>query len=195
MFTGKVRSKLPIHSPAAIRASLRMIQKCVFVIGLVPGLGLAVPAQEGYPRLQLFGGVSVATRGIGWEKGGTPTPGWQASLTGNFQRRFGVTADFGGHYNAGTQFYQFLLGPSFRFAGGNMFARALAGGAQFRPGALPPRTGLAMASGFGMDRFCTSDGRACWTGAIDYVADHACGQWKHTVRVGVGIVFNFHHTR
>lgn len=122
--------------------------------------------------------------------------GWQANLTGNLQQRIGVAADFGGNYSGGRQFYQFMLGPALRSAGGEFFGRALFGGADFRPGALPPRTGFAMAFGVGADYECSPGDRACLRfGPIDYVADHASGQWKHTLRVGVGIVFNFHHTR
>jgi hypothetical protein len=146
-----------------------------FLLGLVHALGSGALAQDGYPRVQLFGGGSIATRGIEWEKGGEPMLGWQASLTGNFQRRAGVTADLAGNYGDGSQFYQFLLGPSFRFAGGDLSARALAGGANLRPGALPPTTGVAMAFGFGADMYCSPGDPACWRCSIDYVADHAGG--------------------
>ena len=72
-------------------------------------------AQEA-PRAEVFGGYSWA---------GGNFHGWNASVTGNITKRFGIVADFSGHYGSEVDgpllihedAHSFLFGPRFAFRG------------------------------------------------------------------------------
>jgi opacity protein-like surface antigen len=97
-------------------------------------LALMASAAAQAPKLEVFGGYSVehiapcggntsSTQefSCGLEQGELQTSkgyfnGWNASATGYFNRFFGVTADFAGHYGAFSTAsrYSFLFGPTFK---------------------------------------------------------------------------------
>jgi opacity protein-like surface antigen len=103
-------------------------------------------AQHSYPRTEIFGGgsyIPANERDFPRED----SAGFQASLTANLNRWFGITGDFGGQYSNGpdlgpnfnnasahTSTYEYLAGPRFtkRTERINVFAHALVGGATGR---------------------------------------------------------------
>jgi outer membrane protein with beta-barrel domain len=121
------------------------MKKAILAAGAVIFLSLSALGQE-TPKAEVFGGYSYF-RG----DGGANLHGWNASITGNLNRWFGVTADFSGHYNSGssslainvpqvplfttsvdanTNIHNFLFGGTFSHRGGERlvpFAHALAG--------------------------------------------------------------------
>jgi opacity protein-like surface antigen len=106
------------------------------------------------PKAELFGGYSWA---------GGNFHGWNASVTGNVNEWFGVTADFSGHYGgerAGAfeerqRAHSFLFGPRFALRSNKKlkpFVYALFGGVNFSVtlNASGRRLGSASDTGFNM---------------------------------------------
>ena len=105
------------------------------VIGLLCASAVAtVPVRSVAQGGEIFGGYSYlrSTTGPGFNANG-----WQASLTGNFNKFFGLELDLGDHYHkppANTGFsndFSFLFGPHFAFRAApkvTPFAHALVGG-------------------------------------------------------------------
>ena len=160
-------------------------------IAFVLLLGMLGQAQE-YPTSEIFGGFSYLNTGDGSRES---LFGWQSSVTGNFSRTVGLTADFGGQYRSrfGTtlQGYEVLFGPRFtkrgeRFTG---FVHALFGVEHARAAGISD-TGLAMGFGGGLD-VNASDRIAIRVFQVDYIPNRFSGSWFHDARVGVGVVFKF----
>lgn len=57
-------------------------------------------AAQDTPRFEAFGGYAYANASKTFALHRPNLNGWNASLTGNFNRWFGVTADFGGYYGS-----------------------------------------------------------------------------------------------
>jgi hypothetical protein len=103
---------------------------CLCFVALVPAMAQDVPKAE------VFGGYS-------WSGGNFH--GWNASVTGNITRRFGIVADFSGHYGSDPGgpilvkqvAHSFLFGPRFAFPGKRLmpFVYALAGVTRFQESA------------------------------------------------------------
>ena len=83
----------------------------------------AIPAFSQTPRAEIFGGYSWARQGDV-----NISQGWNGSIAGNFNRWFGVEADFSGHYysedvvnvpgsvvQAKVSFLTYRFGPRFSF--------------------------------------------------------------------------------
>src|SRR3982751_66442 len=104
---------------------------CALCLALIAAASAS--AQEEVPKAEVFGGYS-------W--GGGDFHGWGASVTGNVNRWFGVTAGFSGPYSDGEpgvvrerqRGHSFLFGPrvSLRRKHTTAFAYALFGGIHFR---------------------------------------------------------------
>jgi len=141
--------------------------KAILAACAVIFISLPAPGQE-TPKGEVFGGYSYF-RG----DGGSHLHGWNASITANLNRWFGVTADFSGHYNserssltvliprsedfasrvdATTNIHNFLLGGTFSYRGHESlipFARVLAGFSRNRENveyALATRNGIVASS-------------------------------------------------
>ena len=82
---------------------------CLVFVTLLPALAQDVPKAE------VFGGYTWA---------GGNFHGWNASVTGNITKRFGIVADFSGHYGSELEgsilvkkdAHSFLFGPRFSFS-------------------------------------------------------------------------------
>src|SRR5215470_5552802 len=105
------------------------MRKILFVAGLLTVIFISTKAQGQTPRVEVFGGYSYA---------GGNFHGWSASVTGNVNRWFGVTADFSGYHGGSSEpnfeerqkVYTYMVGPrcSFSRKSVNPFAYALFGG-------------------------------------------------------------------
>jgi hypothetical protein len=146
---------------------MKRILLCVSVF-LV--LSLPLMAQDN-PKLEVFGGYQYQS--IGSDLGrqiGSPFNGWDASVTANLSKHFGVTGDFSGNYhsftyggdNASSRIYTFAGGPVYSFGSEkfNPFVHVLFGGARVTtPSQYNPNnqviyvsgTGLAVMAGGGVD--------------------------------------------
>src|SRR5690348_14626605 len=66
-----------------------MSQRLALVVGL--GVLLFAAAAQAEPKAELFGGYQYTH-----PDGGPSLNGWNGALTGNFNKTFGITADFSG---------------------------------------------------------------------------------------------------
>jgi hypothetical protein len=170
-----------------------MIKRLLSISGLVLLFTVPVYGQnDDYPRVEAFGGLSyfnvdAVTRDTFY--------GWQASVSTNFHKNVGVTADVGGQYKTlfGTsiQGYEFLIGPRFtargrRFTG---FTHALFGFLHARGGGLSD-TIFAAGFGGGVD-VNGSDRVAIRVVQFDYIPSRFSGEWRHNARLGFGMVIKF----
>ena len=162
------------------------------LFGLTIALLLVVPVQgqSSYPDGELFGGFSYL------KSDDVNFLGWQANVSGNVTRHFGVVLDLGGQYKniAGlkVQAYQLLIGPRFIARGEKVtgFVHTLAGYEQFR--ARGTSTGIALALGGGMD-VNMNDRIAIRVFQIDVIPTRFSGGWSSDIRVGAGVVFKWGH--
>jgi opacity protein-like surface antigen len=157
----------------------------------------SAPAQGEVPKAEVFGGYSWA---------GGDFHGWGASVTGNVNRWFGVTADFSGHYSDGEpgvvrerqRAHSFLFGPrlSLRRKRTTAFAYALLGGVHFRDEVSVPALGFKgsasdagfnLALGGGLDVNLTRRvGLRAFQ--LDYMRPTFFGEAHHRGRLAFGLV-------
>lgn len=174
------------------------MRKIAFLAALLvlPLLTLA----EDTPKAEVFGGyqftrVTIADTGLNFN-------GWNASVTGNFNKYFGVAADFSGAYKsesgASLNIYSYTFGPviSLNHEGMiNPFVHALFGGAHATASlsgfGSAGENGFAMMMGGGVDvkvapRIAVRLVQADWA----YYRFSGVGESKN-VRVSTGLVFRF----
>jgi len=197
------------------------MQKLVVLIVFLGLLALPLMAQD---RVEVFGGYQYLrlndVGGCGSSNGcpNISANGWDASVTGNFNRYFGVTGDFSGTYNTQTvtaqdvaisvplHFYTFAGGPVVSFHRGkvNPFVHALFGGVHVSASASADgqsvsasKTGFTTAVGGGVD---VKVARAVSVRLIDvdWVYYHFSGIFggpsygnSDNVRIATGIVLRF----
>lgn len=175
---------------------MRKIVVVTIALALFPFL---IVAQE-TPKVEVFGGYQFTH--IGSSGADENLNGWNASVTGNFNKYFGVAADFSGSYKtiAGVDVkaYTYTFGPvvSLNHEGTfNPFVHALFGGLHLN-GSV---TGLGSAStnGFTMAMGGGVDAKVAPHFAVrlfqaDWVYYHFQGEsFSKNVRVSTGIVFRF----
>lgn len=157
---------------------MRQLMSLALFLGL---LSLPVVAQD-FPKAEVFGGYQFTHF-----EGDVNANGWNASLTGNVNRWFGVAADFSGAYKSGQHVHTYMFGPVFSARSDKMtpFAHALFGGAS------DGTTAFAMAFGGGVDMKVT-DRVAFRLIQGDWLVTRAEGfTSKKNARISTGIVFRF----
>lgn len=182
------------------------MQKFLVVVMLLGILCFPVMAQE-FPKAQIFGGYQYLH--LGGNGTDVNANGWNASLTGNLNHWFGITADFSGSYktvnvagiDVDTKFYTYTGGPVVNLNSGgkvNPFVHALFGGVHASGSASAGGvSGSASDNGFTM----------MFGGGVDVKVNHAIavrliqGDWvyyrisgdseSNNVRISTGIVLNF----
>jgi hypothetical protein len=156
-------------------------------------LGSLLVAAQDFPKAEVFGGYQYS------RQNSTNLNGWNASLTGNFNRWLGLTSDFSGAYHSegGIAFrsYTYTFGPSIasrNFERFTPFAHALFGGfhqsADFANQSLGTANGFALIVGGGVDAGL-SPRMAVRVGQLDYMSFHANGGSSNIFRYSAGIVF------
>lgn len=186
------------------------MNKLVLLVLLLGLLMLPAVAQE-TPKAEVFGGyqythisvdtVSVPVAPLSSSSVGFSFNGWNASLTGNFNKHFGVTADFSGAYKSisgvSAKIHTYTFGPvvSLNHEGTiNPFVHALFGGAHASAsleGTGAASNGFSMMMGGGVDakvspRLAIRAIQADWV----YYRFEGIGESKN-VRISTGIVFRF----
>ncbi len=179
----------------------------------VMALSLRGDAQGLVPGGEIFGGYSYLRSNTG---AGFNANGWEGSLTGNFNRFFGLEVDLADHYNsppvnAGfSSDFSFLFGPHFALRGNpkvTPFAHVLAGGTRgtqtpllFLPCpvgiACQPslaeqhETAFTTAVGGGID---VKAARFVWIRVIqaDYLREQFTNNPQNDVRLSFGVVLRF----
>ena len=182
--------------------------KLVVLSVLLGLLVLPVVAQD-TPKVEVFGGYQFTHASESGESANFN--GWNASVTGNFNRWLGVAADFSGSYDSESvsiagigdfsgsmHVYTYTFGPviSLNHEGTfSPFVHALFGGA--RLGASASGVGSGSTNGFALMAGGGADAKLSSHLAVrlfqaDYVYLHFDGgSLKKNVRVSTGLVFRF----
>ena len=164
---------------------------CLIVIASLPAV-----AQEA-PKVEVFGGYS-------WSGGNFH--GWNGSVTGNITKRFGIVADFSGHYGSEQggpilvqqHAHSFLFGPRVSFRGKRLtpFVYGLAGATRFAESAVisgqhlsAVSTGFSMAIGGGLD-VKVNDRIAIRAFQLDYFRPIINDEANNRGRLAFGIVLS-----
>ncbi|HKP45117.1 MAG TPA: outer membrane beta-barrel protein [Pyrinomonadaceae bacterium] len=147
------------------------------------------------PKAEVFGGYSRA---------GGNFNGWNASVTGNLNKQFGIVADFSGHYGSELDgsilvkqdAHSFLFGPRFSFRGKRLtpFVYALIGATRFHESAIisvtklsDSDTGFSSALGGGLD-VKVNDRIAIRAFQLDYFRPNFFGESHNRGRLAAGVV-------
>ena len=171
------------------------MRRILFVAGLMVMMYLPAMAQEETPRVEVFGGYSYA---------GGNFHGWNASVTGNVNKWFGVTADFSGYHgvDSGPNFeerqsvHTYMVGPkiSLRRKRLTAFAYALFGGSRISSRATEfgqqfsaSDTGSSIALGGGLD-VKVNDRIAIRAFQIDYLRANLFNEVNNRGRLSFGVV-------
>ena len=170
----------------------------IVVLGL---LSLPLLAQDS-PKAEIFGGyqymrlTNIDNSGINFNGNG-----WDASLTGYFNKMFGVTGDFGGTYNTisgvSVKVYTYTGGPvvALNHEGTvSPFVHALFGGSHVSASASGfgggSNNGFTMMYGGGVDVKMSKI--LAFRGGVDWVYFHVSGvSLSNNVRLATGIVLRF----
>lgn len=181
--------------------------KRVLLLILFAVAAAALSAAQNAPKAEIFGGYSYLRADI---SGITSENfnGWEASLTGNWGRIFGITADVSGHYKSFTGLklndYSVMFGPQFAYRAprvtafahglfGINRAGATVGGSTipiiggFIPSASDHDTSRAIALGGGLD---VNAGQhfAIRVGQFDYLMTHHVDTRQNNFRYSAGVV-------
>ena len=173
-----------------------MLKKAFYSLSLICLTFLPVMAQE-TSKAEIFGGYS-------WSGGNFH--GWNASVTGNITKRFGITADFSGHYGdeldgsilIKQDAHSFLFGPRYTFRRKRFspFVYALFGVTRFHESATIAGqslsfsdTGFSSALGGGLD-IKVNERVAIRAFQIDYFRPNFFGEAHNRGRLAFGVVIH-----
>lgn len=174
------------------------MNKAILVV-VVLGVLLASVAAQDVPKAEVFGGYQFTHVSSGGDS--VNFNGWNASVTGNVNKWFGITGDFSGAYKsesgASLHIYSYTFGPtiSLKHDGTvNPFVHALFGGATASAslnGSGASTNGFTVMAGGGVDakmspRLAVRLFQADWV----YYHFEGVGESKN-VRISTGIVFRF----
>ena len=193
----------------------------VFIFILILMLSVPATAQD-RPAVEIFGGFSYAhlDSGVDMSSGSgggimsrslimtsgafgnshVNLNGWNASTTTYLARRFGMTADFSGHYGSpggiATPTHSYLFGPQVRLHSGRFapFARTLFGLTHTKAtsggGELFHQQTFAMTAGGGFD-WRVSPRMAVRVMQAEFLLTRFGGNSQHNFRYSTGVVFRF----
>jgi opacity protein-like surface antigen len=175
------------------------MRKVILVITLLLLLSPQAVAQDDTPKAEVFGGYSYA---------GGNFHGWNASLTGNVNKWFGLTADFSGHYGGAIdedgfdekqRVHSYLFGTRFavRKKRVTAFAHTLVGASTLKTELTGfgqrftfSDTGFALVIGGGLD-IKVNDRVAIRAIQFDYLRTGFFNETQNKGRIAFGIVFRF----
>ena len=185
------------------------MRKVVLLTALLGLFSLLAVAQE-TPKAEVFGGYQFTH--IGSSGASENLNGWNASVTGNFNKHLGVAGDFSGSYKTisgvSGRLYTYTFGPVVSLNHGgtfNPFVHALFGGAHLSGSASfqgvsagASTNGFTMMMGGGVDakiapRIAVRLFQADWVYYHfgDLQAAAGTSNFSKNVRVSTGIVFRF----
>jgi hypothetical protein len=171
-------------------------------------LSISALAQEA-PRAEVFGGYQFLHASSGTS--GVPNfnmNGWDASLSGYFNKYVGVTGDFSGTYggpkvegvDVKAHIYTYMFGPTLRAANAGPFqpfAHVLFGGAHiggsasaFGVSASGSDSGFAWAAGGGLD-YKAGHMFSLRLAQFDFLQTHISGDSQNNFRYSAGVVIRF----
>ena len=179
------------------------MQKLVTLIVFLGLLSLPLMAQD---KVEVFGGYQYLHLGGSDGASGQGFNGWDAAVTGYFNKFVGVTGDFSGSYTTidgvNAHVYSYSGGPVVAFREGkvNPFAHFLVGGSNFglsADGVSVSKNGFTMLFGGGVD-LKVAHAISVRVVDVDWVYYHIGGidggpstSQSNNVRITSGIVFRF----
>jgi Outer membrane protein beta-barrel domain len=176
------------------------MRKLILVVGMLLALPLVSLAQDA-PKVEIFGGYSYLN-----PDDADDLHGWNASVSGNVNKWFGIKSDFSGHYDrydlargdrlsVSTHF--FLAGGQFTYRGSDKiqpFAHLMAGTVLYHAKARTANTvttlndtGFALAAGGGVD-VKIAKALAVRLIQADYIYVRDEGLNIHNFRLSTGLV-------
>ncbi len=177
-----------------------MRQICVFLLFCVAASSFALGQDS---RADLFGGYSYANIDTNGLTSRQSANGWEASISGNFNKWFAAEADVSGYYktydvegvSVAVRDYSYVAGPRFNFK--PLFVHALIGGDHLTGGALglsASQDGLAGVFGGGVQ--WRVSGPLSFRSSVDYAFSRhnifgGPSFTQNNVRASVGIVYSF----
>lgn len=163
---------------------MRKFLLCLAALLLCAAVAQAEP--KAAPKAEVFGGYQFTRL-----EGGTNMNGWNAALTGNMGKSFGITGDFSQVYNSGVHFSTYTVGPEVHahLPIVKPFAHALFGGARLAGGG-GSINGFASYVGGGID---AGHGLLAFRVAqFDWMYARFSGQGSSkNVRISTGLVVRF----
>jgi hypothetical protein len=188
-----------------------MRKACATIILLASAI-VFLPGKAVAQAGEVFGGYSYLRSSAG---SGYNTNGWEGSLTGNFNRFFGLEVDLSDHYNqpnlsAYSNGLSFLFGPHFAYRRSptvQPFTHVLFGGTRGSQQSFPPGTAAcpspgcsspelqrqtAFTEGFGGGLDLKAN-RFLWIRLVqvDYVHESFSADLQNGVRLSFGVVVRF----
>jgi hypothetical protein len=163
---------------------MRKFSLCLAALLLCAVVAQAEP--KAAPKAEVFGGYQFTRL-----EGGTNMNGWNAALTGNMGRSFGITGDFSQVYNSGVHFSTYTFGPEVHahLPIVKPFVHALFGGARLAGGGGSVN-GFATYVGGGLD--IGHGVFAVRVPQFDWMYAHfSGGSSSKNVRLSVGLVGRF----
>jgi len=170
-----------------------MLKRALCSMCLVFLISALAMSQE-LPKAEVFGGYS-------WSGGNFH--GWNAALTGNINKRFGIVADFSGHYGSelglvrvDQHAHSFLFGPRVSFRGKRLtpFVYGLFGATRFAESAVisgqrlsAVSNGFSLAIGGGLD-IQVNDRIAIRVFQLDYFRPIVNDEPNNRGRLAFGVV-------
>ena len=172
------------------------MQKTLLLSCFLLVASIASFSQTADPKWELFGGYSYLRSNPGGGNDAASSHGWNASLTYDFTKHWGVKADIDGHYCCDSQKeHNFLFGPQLQFKvdKSRIFLHALAGVSHGdAPSVHFSETVFAYALGGGFDYPLGAKRRwALRLAQVDYLGTHYADSIQHNFRYSGGIVFDF----
>ena len=175
------------------------MKKAVVALALAILIAIPVCAQDNY-KAEVFGGYQYTRINPGSGISGENFNGWNASLTGNVNEWFGLTADFSGGYKdingVSAKVHNFLFGPTIssnKSEHFKPFAHALFrvshASASFA-GAGGSDNSFGMALGGGVDAGITRNVAVRLIQA-DYLMTRFGSDTQNNARISAGVVFRF----
>lgn len=150
----------------------------------------AAPGLAQDSKFDLFGGYSYVHSNPG-SLPAADANGWEASLTYNWNRWLGLTADVDGHYCCGQSMHDFLFGPQIRLGHKvSPYVHGLVGISHGSSTGGFSDNVLAYAFGGGVD-IQWADRLSVRLIQVDYLGTQYGGFTQNNVRVSAGLVFHF----
>ncbi len=168
------------------------MKRTLFLVCLILAFATLTFAQDA-PKAEIFGGYSYLRADI-TDISHENFNGWNAALTGNLNKNFGITADISGHYatigGVGVNSYTFIFGPTISAPMEKIkpFAHALFGVNRLGGGGSSD-TSYALAFGGGLDVSLNST-FGIRVAQADYVRTHHFDVGQNNFRLSTGIVIN-----
>jgi opacity protein-like surface antigen len=174
------------------------LRKTLLILILICSCSLFLVAQD-HSKAEVFGGYQWTNVDFGSGTDRQNFNGWDAALTGYFNKNFGITADFSGAYKsisgADVKLHSFMFGPTFRapMEKATPFFHALFGGAHASGSALgvsASENAFAYAIGGGVD---VNAGKnfAIRIAQFDYLGTRFSSENQKNFRYSAGVVFKF----